>query len=871
MGRQKVDETEIELVKELSQYITFYEKPNKQTYDENIKADFATLQIEGVAMLINRLNNFNIALLADEVGMGKTFQALAVMTYFFKEAKSKKKNNFKVLVITPRKEVLNQWKEEEYNEFREKHLLDDKEKDLPENNEENIHEVWNFQNGLLRKNSDIKIVFAKSTSFSTKENMDENRKSNLLNDIKQFDLIVVDEAHKFRNYDNSSKDSKKIKEEDSEIIKTAKMIFKNIKQDAKILLMTATPLHSRIGDFKRVVDLFNIPNKMFKKIQEDNKTVQEVEKELMKNIMVRRLRVMSNGENKYAYRNEITEDISLTAENSKDYKNELFFAMLQKKYVQSENSKDLSKSKYLLDFLEGTRFDKDDVGNNILDEELSDVLNIYRKFYEDDEKPSNNKYEFVLENILKNEEKKLIFVRRTASAYEITRQYINEFDKYAWDMIKKAFGSKNDITMPTNRDSFNAIVKKYFDDDLDKEINKIIEEIPRKDIAKLKTYLLKYKNSGEHYKPTALKKALLEYFKYSSEYDPDKFKEFLQNALIETSDKKEKTTTEFKIPKSKILGFFKRQKDSSDNSGRKYLQSTHAERFLNKFNSSKKTTYTTFFEKDFADILKNKLYTQDKYNLIKSAVLHASVGLVELYCCDIKAAELSKENHISQYNNFKSIVENKIESFQFVKEINDFLEYFDKFEKYLNKTDEENSKDTNFNTGNNADKIKLDSSIFKDAQPAFPYIGSTKNKTVIGRFNSPFFPKILCGTSTLQEGVNLHLFCNKVYHFGAAHTMGDDEQRIGRVDRIMGKMDRELKNIANDAFYPTLDIHYPYLKATFDEFNLKKMLCNKRKTEKLIDRGMDIITEENIICDKGIKELVLKPKRNLKADIKLSK
>ena len=45
MDRQKVDSTEIELIKELSDYITFYEKPAKQTYDENVKADFATLQI----------------------------------------------------------------------------------------------------------------------------------------------------------------------------------------------------------------------------------------------------------------------------------------------------------------------------------------------------------------------------------------------------------------------------------------------------------------------------------------------------------------------------------------------------------------------------------------------------------------------------------------------------------------------------------------------------------------------------------------------------------------------------------------------------------------------------------------------------------
>lgn len=119
MDRQRVNEKEIELIKELAEYITFYEKPKKHIYDfPPKKADFATLQIEGVAMLLNRLDKFNIALLADEVGMGKTFQALAVISEQFR-----KKDDSKVLIITPRKEILNQWKQEEYNEFRNKHLF----------------------------------------------------------------------------------------------------------------------------------------------------------------------------------------------------------------------------------------------------------------------------------------------------------------------------------------------------------------------------------------------------------------------------------------------------------------------------------------------------------------------------------------------------------------------------------------------------------------------------------------------------------------------------------------------------------------------------------------------------------------------------
>jgi hypothetical protein len=77
----------------------------------------------------------------------------------------------------------------------------------------------------------------------------------------------------------------------------------------------------------------------------------------------------------------------------------------------------------------------------------------------------------------------------------------------------------------------------------------------------------------------------------------------------------------------------------------------------------------------------------------------------------------------------------------------------------------------------------------------------------------------------------------------------------------MGKMDRELSEYKEGKPYPTLDIHYPYLKSTFDEFNLKKLLCNKRKTEKLIDRGIDVVKENNLLCDKSIDELLHKIKR----------
>ena len=840
MDRQKVDNNEKELIKELSKYITFYENPKKQVYDEDIITDFATLQIEGVAMLLNRLNKFNIVLLADEVGMGKTFQALAVITEQFRQ-----KPDSKVLVITPRKEVLNQWKEEEYSEFREKHLLDQYEKYLPENNNDNIHEVPNFAKGFLEENPNAKIVFAKSTSFSTKENLDEkeSRKNKLIQDIKQFDLIIVDEAHKFRNYDE--------KWDDSLIIQTAKNLFGNINGTTKVLLMTATPLHSRNGDFKRISNLFNIQNSNFLAIKDN-------EKELMKNIMVRRLRVMSNGQNKYTYRNEIAKDISLTDESTKDYKNELFFAMLQKEYAKSDNGRDLSKSKHLLDFLEGTGFDEnfeinDAIDNANINNELNKVLKKYEKAYGYKEKPSNNKYESVLKSILEKEEKILVFVRRTASAYELARQYINQFDKDAWNLINNAIDSKVNIKIPSSREEFEQVIKNYLEKDLDNEIEVILnnmlwEEQENKDVLnKFRKNPRNISDGKSRIVTTTAKKLIVsEYFEKYEKFEQDTFIKFLKNI---NSNEDDNITENDKVPKSTVLDFFKKKKG---------IPSTHASRFLQKF-TSPNSPYSKFFEEDFVEIYTHDKFIENNHNirkLVKSAVLHSSNGLIELYCCDIEA---SKNKSILQYNRFKQIVEQKLRNNQlsFINEIDLFLDHFDIYKKYLSFNEnqfEDNNEESN-------KRKKEDESIFHDSQPAYPYVGNTKNKTIITRFNSPFFPKLLCGTSTLQEGVNLHLFCNKIYHFGSAHTMGDDEQRVGRVDRLMGKMDRELKSSKEINDFPTLDIHYPYLKSTFDEFNLKKMLCNKRKTEKIIDKGTEIILEVDTECNKSIKELLQKPNK----------
>jgi len=803
---------------EILEIIRFDASLEKQEYcSSKINKDMFDLQVEGTTEIMNNLNNYKVALLADEVGMGKTFQALAAIVLQYKE-----NINSKILVITPRREVLSQWKNEEYEEFYTKHIIS-KTKYLPHysNVDNSIGELPNFKKGLFSHDNNC-LVFAKTTSFMTSDNLNEQRKKRLSEDIKKFDLIVIDEAHKFRNY-------KETDEGRSFMVQTAKILFQNIGKNTKVLLMTATPLHSREGDLKRIVELFNT-------------SLGNTDQEIMQKIMTRRLRVMSNGQNKYDYRTEIDLPISLTDEKKFDYKNELFFAMLQKEYAtKTENTQDLSKSKNLLNYLEGTRFElgtDDEISHDKL---IKKVIKKYIKHY-DGSKPSNRKYDELITQVQKDV-KSLVFVRRTASAYEIARLYIDIFDKKAWSLIDNAIDNKVHIRIPKSRDDFERIMKNHnFDDQVDDVVKSfnwddyetIINDFrtDEKNIPKNKKYIVT---------ETAKKIMVSLYFEQYDSYEIKTFKVFLEK--INSKEDTGETDDNLLTPKSLVLDLFKRKKGTP---------STHASRFLQKF-SNVNSVYSTFFGKDLQNILGFSRYDESKFELIKSAVLHASIGLIELYCCEIKAKGV--------YSEFVKEVNKQKDNCEFVEEIRDFLEHFGKFEKYLKfnvntiETSSEESTDTRI--------IEYDSKVFHNAQPAYPYVGSTKNVNVISRFNSPFFPKLLCGTSTLQEGVNLHLFCDTVYHFGAAHTMGDDEQRVGRVDRLMGKMDRRLKENETNA---TLDIYYPYLQATFDEENLRNMLWNKRKTEKLIDRGNKIVRKDDSFCEKSIKDLLLKNKNNSKMD-----
>jgi hypothetical protein len=131
-----------------------------------------------------------------------------------------------------------------------------------------------------------------------------------------------------------------------------------------------------------------------------------------------------------------------------------------------------------------------------------------------------------------------------------------------------------------------------------------------------------------------------------------------------------------------------------------------------------------------------------------------------------------------------------------------------------------------------ADHTKKWSVLTQMHNPAWYASGASgdRERLIIG-FNSPFFPNVLVATSVFQEGVNLHLQCRQVHHYGIAWAPGDNEQRVGRVDRLFGRVYKELAQPGST----TLDIHFPYLERSFDEDQVGSFVRHKHGVEAAMD------------------------------------
>ena len=111
--------------------------------------------------------------------------------------------------------------------------------------------------------------------------------------------------------------------------------------------------------------------------------------------------------------------------------------------------------------------------------------------------------------------------------------------------------------------------------------------------------------------------------------------------------------------------------------------------------------------------------------------------------------------------------------------------------------------------------------------------GSGAHRLATRQFRTPSLPRVIVCTDTLKEGVDLHLFCDRVLHYGVAWTSGDLEQRVGRVDRFFSQIERRLKQ----GRPPDVGLHvgYPHVVASLDRVQVERVIERQKRAELLMD------------------------------------
>jgi len=188
----------------------------KQIVDTQVWNILFEFQKDGVKGIINKMQTYNGCILADSVGLGKTFEALAVIKYF-------ELRNDRVLVLCPKK----------------------------------LRENWTVYQA--QNNSELNIFLKDRFNYTVLSHTDLSRDDGFTGDIDlaninwgNYDLVVIDESHNFRNNTPAKRD------EDGNIVRLSryqKLMEQIIKEgvNTRVLLLSATPVNNTLKDLRNQI------------------------------------------------------------------------------------------------------------------------------------------------------------------------------------------------------------------------------------------------------------------------------------------------------------------------------------------------------------------------------------------------------------------------------------------------------------------------------------------------------------------------------------------------------------------------------------------------------------------------------------------
>lgn len=192
--------------------------PNEATgfKDSVIWSKLYNFQKDACLAIINKLEKYNGCILADSVGLGKTFTALSVIKYYENRNKS-------VLVLCPKK-LNDNWITYRSNYLNNPIVADRLRYDV-------LYHTDLSRNGGVSNGLDLTHI-----NWST------------------YDLVVIDESHNFRNGGKVTTDENDANPRENRYLQLLnKVIRKGVK--TKVLMLSATPVNNRFNDLKNQIAL----------------------------------------------------------------------------------------------------------------------------------------------------------------------------------------------------------------------------------------------------------------------------------------------------------------------------------------------------------------------------------------------------------------------------------------------------------------------------------------------------------------------------------------------------------------------------------------------------------------------------------------
>ncbi len=209
-------------------YVTLYNIFNEflQDISEDILPNEATgfkesviwnklydFQKDAAIAIISKLEKYNGCILADSVGLGKTFTALAVIKYYESRNKS-------VLVLCPKK-LSDNW---------------------------TTYKANYLNNPLVKDRLRYDVLYhtdlSRNNGFSNGNDLGKLNWSN-------YDFVVIDESHNFRNGGQGTSDGESSQNRYLKLMN--KVIRSGVK--TKVLMLSATPVNNRFNDLKNQLEL----------------------------------------------------------------------------------------------------------------------------------------------------------------------------------------------------------------------------------------------------------------------------------------------------------------------------------------------------------------------------------------------------------------------------------------------------------------------------------------------------------------------------------------------------------------------------------------------------------------------------------------